>query len=86
MIDAAQGTLIESAEYIYAWSTSEEDISIDFGEYSINGGEYTSNAGKILYGDKVKVRVLSSSSGSTKVTANLTIGSQTSAFEVTTVV
>lgn len=82
--DVAVDTEVESGENTYAWSRDEIDVSVDTGEYSINDGEYTSVAGKMYYGDVVKVKITSSSSASTTVTVNLTIGSETRAFDVTT--
>lgn len=81
---AIKGAEITSNEITYAWSRDEADISIDYGAYSINDGDYTSSTGVIHYGDIVKIRLNASSSGFTKVTANLVIGAQTEAYEVTT--
>lgn len=81
---AAVDTEVESESNTYAWSRDEIDVSVDAGEYSINDGVYTSVAGKMYYGDTVKVKITSSSAPSTLVTANLTIGLETRAFDVTT--
>jgi hypothetical protein len=60
-------------------------ISVSPGaEYSINGGPYTSTPGIVSPGAQVTVRVTSSSSYSTAVSAVLTIGGVSSTFIVTT--
>lgn len=84
--DIALSTPTESDSVLYAWYRGINEISISVGaEYSINGGDYTSDPGTITYGDSVTVRIESSGSNSTQVTATLTIGSDTAGFDVTTV-
>lgn len=59
--------------------------SVDQGQYSKNGGAWT-NAGSftVANGDTLAVRVTSSGSASTAVTANVTVGTFTAAYIVTT--
>lgn len=59
-------------------------ISITGGEYSINGTDFTSTAGTVSNGQKVKIKLISSSDYSTKSTATLTIGGADIPFSVTT--
>ena len=53
--------------------------------YSVNGGSFTTASGTVLDGNTVQVRVTSSASNSTSVTATLNIGGVTDTFTVTTV-
>ncbi len=60
-------------------------ISVSSGaEYSINGGAFTSKPGIVSPGAQVTVRITSSSSYSTQVSALLTIGGVNAMFTVTT--
>lgn len=60
-------------------------ISVGSGaEYSINGGAFTSKPGIVSPGARVTVRITSSSSYSTQVSALLTIGGVNAMFTVTT--
>lgn len=54
--------------------------------YSKNGGAFTSSSGTVVNGDTVQVRVTSSASSSTSVTATLNIGGVTDTFTATTAV
>jgi hypothetical protein len=60
------------------------DISIVGGEYRINGGAWTSAAGTITNGQTAQVRRTSSASYSTLVTATLTVGTVSGAYNITT--
>ncbi len=60
-------------------------ISITGGTYAIGTGAFTSTAGTITTGQTVKVKVMTSASNSTAVTATLTIGGVTGSFSVTTI-
>jgi Domain of unknown function DUF11/Outer membrane protein beta-barrel domain len=60
-------------------------ISVSSGaEYSINGGPFTSKPGIVSPGAQVTVRITSSASYSTQVSAVLTIGGVSERFNVTT--
>ena len=59
-------------------------ISVSGGEYSINGATWTTMSGIVSNGQKVRIRVRSASTYSTKVTAILTIGGAQKPFSVTT--
>jgi uncharacterized delta-60 repeat protein len=59
-------------------------ISVTGGEYSVNGGAFTAAAGVVPNGATVRVRLTSSSSYSTTVSAVLSIGGVSDAFDVTT--
>lgn len=59
-------------------------ITISGGTYSINAGAFTSDAGTVEDGDEVRVRVTSSGSYATGVTATVTIGGVSDGFTATT--
>jgi hypothetical protein len=59
-------------------------ISITGGEYSINGGAYTSAAGTVNNGDYVTVQATASANYCDTTSADVTIGSVTTQFSVTT--
>jgi len=61
-------------------------ISVTGGDYSINGAAFTSAAGTISNGDSLQLRVMSSASDNTMVTASVTVGTLTRSFEATTLV
>jgi opacity protein-like surface antigen len=66
-------------------TTASTTISISAGaEYSINGGAYTSTPGVVAPGAQVTVRLTSSASYNTPVSAVLTIGGTSATFTVTT--
>jgi uncharacterized repeat protein (TIGR01451 family) len=66
-------------------TTASTTISISAGaEYSINGGAYTSTPGVVAPGAQVTVRLTSSASYDTPVSAVLTIGGTSATFTVTT--
>jgi hypothetical protein len=65
-------------------TTVQAAISITGGTYAINGGSYVSTAGTVENGDMVAVRVTSSGSASTAVSAVLTIGTVSDTYTVTT--
>jgi hypothetical protein len=56
------------------------------GEYKINNSSYTSKAATVKPGDKIRVRLKSSSEDHTTVRTTLTIGSASGVFMVTTAV
>ncbi len=59
-------------------------ISISGGTYSVNSGEFTDSNGTVNDSDSVRVSITSSSSYSTKVSAELNIGGVIDTFDVTT--
>jgi hypothetical protein len=80
---AALDTLVESEDQTIQGVTSAP-ISIAGGEYRLNGGAWTSAAGSVVNGDVVQVRLQSSALGLTEETAELTVGTLTVPFSVTT--
>lgn len=60
------------------------NITISGGEYAVNGGAFTASAGTVNSFDSVQVRLTSSGSFSTKVSAMVTVGGVSAPFEVTT--
>lgn len=64
--------------------TRDTVISITGGEYSINGSAYTSARGTVVDGDIVELRITSSDTIDTTVSAILTIGSMSDTFSVST--
>lgn len=59
-------------------------ISILNGQYQVNGGTWVSTTGTVSNGDTLKVRRISSSSYSTTVTCNVTVGDYSTSFSITT--
>jgi OmpA-like transmembrane domain len=65
--------------------TAPAAVSISSGaEYSINGGPFTSAPGTVRPGDQVRVETTAASTYNTTVTTVLTIGANSSSFNVTT--
>ena len=80
-----RSTVVESSETItVAGINTTVNITISGGDYSKNGGAYTSAGGTVVATDTVRVRVTSSASYSTTVTATVTIGTVVGRFSVTT--
>lgn len=83
---ADKGALVNTLTYSDAVTlnglTRETVITITDGEYSINSGAFTSDRGVVVNNDSVQVRATSSSSIDTTVTATLTVGSVSSAFNI----
>ena len=65
---------------------TSSSISISNGEYSINGWEYTSSPGTLSNNDNVVVRLTSSSSNETTISALLNIWWVTESYDVTTLI
>lgn len=59
-------------------------MTITNAEYSVNGGPWTSVGQEVNLGDEIRVRITSSASNSTEVTATLNINGVTADFSVTT--
>lgn len=81
----ALSTMATSNSVTISGIDAPASISIANGEYSINGGGFTTSSGTITNGQSVVVRRTSSGSGSTTVTAVLTVGGVNGTFSVTTV-
>lgn len=77
-------TSITSNEITVAGINVPSSISVSAGQYQINGGTWTSAVGSVTVGQKVKVRLTSSSLYGTLVSSILTIGGVTSTFNLTT--
>lgn len=68
-----------------SWINASANISISGWEYDINGSRvYTSSAWTVDSGDTISVRLTSSASGNTPVSATLTIGGVSDTYTVTT--
>ena len=80
---AALSTQIES-NVLTISAAQAGAITITGGQYSKNGGSYTGMSGTVAAGDTVRLRVTSSASNSTAVTATATINGVAYAFVVTT--
>jgi uncharacterized delta-60 repeat protein len=81
---ATAGTVVTSNSITVAGINSPATVSITGGEYSVNGGAYTGAGGTVSVGNTVAVRVTASSTAGAQVTATLTIGGVSGAFNVTT--
>lgn len=81
-------TVIQSNTVMMSGMDYPVAISITGGLYSVNGGAFTSSPGTVRSGDIVQVELTSSGSGSTLVTAGLTVSSPSATviayFNVTT--
>lgn len=82
--DATISTLYTSNTITVAGIDAAASISITGGEYQIDSGSWTSSSGTVTNGQTVKVRVTSSGSNSTTVSATLTIGGVSDTYSVTT--
>jgi hypothetical protein len=82
---AQPATDVESEEIVITGLTAPAAISIVGGSYSVNGGSYTQASGLVTNGARVKVKLTSSSSYNTPVSATLTVGKASGKFTVTTV-
>ncbi len=81
---ATTSTLYTSNEIVPTGFNQVVAITITGGEYSANGFTWTSAAGNFAPGHSVRVRLTSSASAGTAVTATLTIGGVSSNYTVTT--
>lgn len=84
IVDALINTVYESNEITISGITEPVNVSVVGGEMSINNGAYTINQGYVSAGDKVKVRITSSSNYTTQVGVTLTVGTISDTFDVTT--
>ncbi len=82
--DVNADTAVTSNTITVAGIDAPTAISITGGEYRINGGAFTAGSGTVNAGDKVEVRVMSSSTAGGAVSATLTIGGVSDTFTVTT--
>ena len=78
-------TLIESEAVTISGINIPATLSITGGEYSIDGRGYRANPGAIKAGQKIRIRVRSSTESSGEATATLTIGGVSGTFSVKTV-
>lgn len=84
--DAALSAVQTSNTITVAGIDAASPISIAGGTYSINGGTYTASAGTVTNGQTVAVRLTSSGSFSTAVSATLTIGGVSDTYTATTLI
>jgi len=85
LTNQARSTLLTSNSVTINGIDANTSVSISGGEYEINGdSNWTTTSSTVDSGDTVTVRLTSSSSYSTKVSATLTVGTLARAFEVTT--
>lgn len=59
-------------------------ISVSAGEYAKNGGAFTNVAGTVTNGDYIELQLHSANTGETTVSMNVTVGTYTTVFSVTT--
>jgi hypothetical protein len=78
-------TDVASDEIVITGLTAPTAISIVGGSYSVNGGSYTQASGLVTNGARVNIKLTSSSSYNTPVSATLTVGKASGKFTVTTV-
>jgi hypothetical protein len=83
--NAAISTYYYSNTITVAGINAASPVSTNGGvQYQKNGGGWTSTSGTVVNGDTVRVRMQSSGSFNTTVTATLTIGGVSDSFSVTT--
>lgn len=82
--DADLSTVYESDSQAVTGMDAGTAISITGGEYRINGGAWTSDAGTIDPGDTLELRLTSSGTPETAVTATVTVGTLAVDWSVTT--
>ncbi len=82
--NVALNSPITSNAIIVAGINAAPPISITGGEFSVDGGPYTSAPGNVANGQSVAVRLTSAATYGTLVSATLTIGGVSAAFNVTT--
>jgi serine protease len=78
------GTPVVSGSATITGIDTPAPIRINRGEYSIDGGSYTDADGLISAGQKVRIRLTSSSGSSSSTSATLNIGGIRGSFTVTT--
>jgi outer membrane murein-binding lipoprotein Lpp len=81
---AALSEPFESQEITVSGITATTAVSVAGGTYSKNGSAYTADSGTVLSGDTLRLKVTSSASNNTAVSAILTIGGVSGTFTVTT--
>ena len=82
--NASLSSPVTSNEITVSGIDAAAPVSISGGEYSINGGAFTSATGSITNGQKVQVRVTTSSQFLAATSASLNMGGVSGAFSVTT--
>lgn len=85
--EAELNTMIESGSVTISGITGSVPVSIESAfsaEYNINGGGWTAAAGTIESGDTIAVRFVSANAYENLRSVDLTVGSTTEAFSVTT--
>ncbi|MFS1423083.1 agarase [Shewanella sp. 10N.286.48.B5] len=82
--DVAVNTLIKSNTVSITGIDTDVDISISKGKYSINGAQFTDTQGTVKANDTVAIELLSAETSSTDVLTELTVGTFTTTFTVTT--
>jgi len=84
VVAAPLASLATSNEIVVSGINTGAAVSITGGEYSINGGAFTAAAGTVTVGQRLRVRLTSSSEFSTQVGAALTVGGVSATFTSTT--
>ncbi len=85
VLGATVSTVYTSNTITVAGIDTPSPISITGGTYSKNGGSYTAASGSVEVGDTIAVRVTSSPSEVTEVSATVTIGGVSGTYTVTTI-
>ncbi len=82
--DAEFGTAYTSTEITVRGIIGIAPISVVGGDYNINGSAFTNVSGSVQNGDRISVRLVSSSAAIVKTTGTLTIGGVSDGYDVTT--
>lgn len=78
------GEKVQSAAWVVEGIDTDAPISIANGRYAINGGGFTESAGRVRVGQSVVVEVEAATEFNKAVTAELTVGDVTVAWQVAT--
>lgn len=84
LTDVAFASSNESESVTIIDISTDVDVSISGGEYSIDGGAFTSAAGTLTEGQTLTIAVTADSEFSTTSTATITVGDVSASFSVTT--
>ncbi len=84
IVNAERSTELTSASVSLSGFETPVPISVLGGSYSINNGPFSNTAGNVPPNSTLRVRLSSSPLFSTKVAANVTVGSLTKPFDITT--
>ena len=84
VVDAEPSAVVQSEPQVIAGIDPGTAVSVSGGEYRLNGGDWTTAAGTISEGDTLELRATSSAESEGVVETNVTVGTATVAWSITT--